>query len=310
MRNVTITDHPLLRHKLTILRDRFTPTALFRQVAREISLLMAYEVMRDLPLQPIDIETPLEPMRTEHLAGKKLCIVSILRAGNGILEGMLDLVPSARVGHIGLYRDPATLRPVEYYLKLPSDIAERQVLLVDPMLATGYSAVAAASRLKLAGVIDEIRLPGGGTGRDRDIHRGPSGRAGVYRGRRPRARRARLYSARPGRCGGPVLRHQMRLAHGGCAADSPPRLISAMPVRAPVYRSAGVLWPRGRAGGVDLADLHDVLVWLVGCPPKAHGMSSWKKCGMSLLKVRRTSSRKSARAGAECMAVNASTRSG
>ena len=117
-----------------------------------MSLLMAYEVMRDLPLEPIDIETPLEPMRAEHLAGKKLCLVSILRAGNGILDGMLDLVPSARVGHIGLYRDPDTLRPVEYYLKLPSDIAERLVILVDPMLATGYSAVAAATRLKQAGV--------------------------------------------------------------------------------------------------------------------------------------------------------------
>ena len=152
MPNVIVPDHPLLRHKLTLLRDIKTPTALFRQVAREISLLMAYEVTRDLPLQPIDIQTPLEPMQAERVAGKQLCIVSILRAGNGILEGMLDLVPSARVGHIGLYRDPETLQPVEYYLKLPSDVAERLVILVDPMLATGYSAVAAASRLKQAGV--------------------------------------------------------------------------------------------------------------------------------------------------------------
>src|ERR1700710_989410 len=151
MPQVTTLDHPLLRHKLTLLRDRYTPTGMFRQVAREISLLMAYEVTRDLKLEPIEIETPLETMRTEHLAGKKLCIVSILRAGNGILEGMLDLVPSARVGHIGLYRDHATLRPVEYYLKLPSDVAERLVILVDPMLATGHSAAAAASRLKQAG---------------------------------------------------------------------------------------------------------------------------------------------------------------
>ena len=152
MQNVTVPNHPLLRHKITLLRARFTPTSMFRQVAREISLLMAYEVTRDLPLEPIDIETPLEPMRAEHLAGKKLCIVSILRAGNGILEGMLDLVPSARVGHIGLYRDPATLQAIEYYLKLPGDIAERQVILVDPMLATGNSAVAAATRLKQSGV--------------------------------------------------------------------------------------------------------------------------------------------------------------
>ena len=152
MADVTILDHPLLRHKLTLLRDKDTTTAKFRQVAREISLLMAYEVTRDLKLEPIDIETPLELMHTEHLAGKKLCIVSILRAGNGILEGMLDLLPSARVGHIGLYRDHDTLRPVEYYLKLPSDVADRLVILVDPMLATGHSAAAAAERLKQAGV--------------------------------------------------------------------------------------------------------------------------------------------------------------
>src|SRR5258708_29715793 len=147
MQSVTIPDHPLLRHKLTLLRDRFTPTGMFRQVAREISLLMAYEVTRDLPLQPIDIETPLEPMRAEHLSGKKLCIVSILRAGNGILEGMLDLVPSARVGHIGICRGPRPLPAVEYYLKLPDDLPGRDVILVDPMLATGNSAVAAISRL-------------------------------------------------------------------------------------------------------------------------------------------------------------------
>ncbi|WP_158925363.1 uracil phosphoribosyltransferase [Acidisphaera sp. S103] len=152
MPNVTELDHPLLRHKLALLRDKTTTTGMFRQVAREVSLLMAYEVTRDLKLEPIQIETPLETMQAEHLAGKKLCIVSILRAGNGILDGMLDLIPSARVGHIGLYRDPTTLRPVEYYLKLPNDIADRLVILVDPMLATGHSAMAAASRLKQAGV--------------------------------------------------------------------------------------------------------------------------------------------------------------
>lgn len=150
--NVTVLDHPLLRHKLTLLRDKTTSTAQFRQVAREISLLMAYEVTRDLPLEPVAIETPLEPMQAERLAGKKLCLVSILRAGNGILDGMLDLVPSARVGHIGLYRDPTTLQAVEYYLKLPTDIAERLVIVVDPMLATGHSAAAAVTRLKQKGV--------------------------------------------------------------------------------------------------------------------------------------------------------------
>ena len=152
MANVMIMDHPLLRHKLTLLRDKETSTAKFRSVAREISLLMAYEVTRDLPLEWVDIETPLEPMKSEYLAGKKLCLVSILRAGNGILEGMLDLLPSARVGHIGLYRDHETLQPVQYYLKLPGDVSERLCILVDPMLATGNSASAAATRLKEAGV--------------------------------------------------------------------------------------------------------------------------------------------------------------
>jgi uracil phosphoribosyltransferase len=150
--NVTVLDHPLLRHKLTLLRDRTTSTGKFRQVAREVAMLMAYEVTRDLPLEWVEIETPLEPMQGEQVAGKKLCIVSILRAGNGILEGMLDLLPSARVGHVGLYRDPATLQPVEYYLKLPSDAAARLAIVVDPMLATGHSAAFAVTRLKQAGI--------------------------------------------------------------------------------------------------------------------------------------------------------------
>ena len=150
--SVTVVAHPLVQHKLTLLRDRRTSTAQFRQLAREISLLMAYEVTRVLPLESVEIETPLERMSAPHLAGKKLCFVSILRAGNGILDGMLDLVPSARVGHIGLYRDPATLTPVEYYVKLPDDVRERLVVVVDPMLATGHSAAAAVARLKQAGV--------------------------------------------------------------------------------------------------------------------------------------------------------------
>ena len=150
--NVTVIDHPLVQHKLTLLRDRRTPTAQFRQLAREISLLMAYEVTRPLPLEQISIETPLEAMQAPRLAGKKLCFVSILRAGNGILDGMLDLVPSARVGHVGLYRDPTTLRAVEYYCKLPEDVAQRLAVVVDPMLATGHSAIAALTRLKQAGV--------------------------------------------------------------------------------------------------------------------------------------------------------------
>ena len=148
---VTVVDHPLVQHKLTLLRDKDTSTAGFRRIAREIALLMGYEVMRSLPLEMVQVETPLETMSAPQLAGKKLCFVSILRAGNGILDGMLDLVPGARVGHIGLYRDPHTLVPVEYYLKLPDDIGERIVIVVDPMLATGHSAAAAVGRLKQAG---------------------------------------------------------------------------------------------------------------------------------------------------------------
>ncbi len=148
---VTIVGHPLVAHKLTLLRDRETSTAGFRRIVREIALLMGYEVTRDLEVEQVPISTPLEPMMAPLLAGKKLCFVSILRAGNGLLDGMLDLVPAARVGHIGLYRDPATLEPVEYYAKLPDGIAERQVIVLDPMLATGHSAAAAVARIKRAG---------------------------------------------------------------------------------------------------------------------------------------------------------------
>jgi uracil phosphoribosyltransferase len=144
---LVVVDHPLIQHKLSLMRDRTTPTAEFRRLLREISLLLAYEATRDLPLAAVEIETPLERGNFPLLAGKKLCLVSILRAGNGILDGMLDLLPSARVGHIGIYRDPRTLQAVEYYLKLPEDLPERDVILVDPMLATGNSAVAAISRL-------------------------------------------------------------------------------------------------------------------------------------------------------------------
>jgi uracil phosphoribosyltransferase len=148
MNNVTVVDHPLVQHKLTLMRRTETTTGEFRRLLREISLLLAYEVMRDLPIELIDIQTPIAPMRAPALAGKKLCIVSVLRAGSGILEGMLDLVPSARVGHIGLYRDPETLAAVEYYFKVPDDIPERDVIVVDPMLATANSAIAALHRLK------------------------------------------------------------------------------------------------------------------------------------------------------------------
>ncbi|HTY78541.1 MAG TPA: uracil phosphoribosyltransferase [Candidatus Bathyarchaeia archaeon] len=151
MSALTVVDHPLVQHKLTLMRRAETPTAEFRRLLREISLLLAYEVMRDLPIELVDIETPIAPMRAPALAGKKLCFVSVLRAGNGILEGMLDLVPSARVGHIGLYRDPRTLEAIEYYFKVPDDLPERDVIVVDPMLATANSAIAAVRRLKARG---------------------------------------------------------------------------------------------------------------------------------------------------------------
>ena len=148
MSSVTVVDHPLVQHKLTLMRRTDTPTAEFRRLLREIALLLGYEVTRDLATELIDIETPVSRTRAPTLAGKKLCVVSVLRAGNGILEGMLDLMPSARVGHIGLYRDPTTLEAIEYYFKVPEDISERDVIVVDPMLATGNSAVAAIHRLK------------------------------------------------------------------------------------------------------------------------------------------------------------------
>ena len=147
----TVVDHPLIQHKLTLMRDKGTPSAVFRQLLREISTLLTYEVLRDLPLTTKKIETPLQEMDAPVLAGKKLVFVSILRAGNGLLDGMLDLVPNARVGHVGLYRDPVTLAAVEYYMKVPRDIGDRLVIAVDPMLATANSAGAALTRLKEVG---------------------------------------------------------------------------------------------------------------------------------------------------------------
>jgi uracil phosphoribosyltransferase len=157
MQDVTIVDHPLVQHKLTILRDKETSTRSFRTLLREISVLLCYEVTRDLPLEDVQIETPVATMTGKRLAGKKLVLAPILRAGVGLLEGMLEVIPSARVAHIGLYRDPKTLKAVEYYFKAPSDVAARLVIVIDPMLATGHTAVAALDRLKEHGVTD-IRL--------------------------------------------------------------------------------------------------------------------------------------------------------
>ncbi len=151
---LTIVTHPLVQHKLTLMRERDTSTASFRQLLREISLLVGYEVLRDLPLTSRSIDTPLMEMSAPCIAGKKLALVSILRAGNGMLEGVLELSPSARVGFIGLYRDPETLTPVEYYCKLPGDLDARPVVVVDPMLATANSAVAAVDKLKERGAQD------------------------------------------------------------------------------------------------------------------------------------------------------------
>ena len=154
MDGVTVIDHPLVQHKLTIMRKKETSTGSFRRLLREISTLLCYEVTRDLELTMETIETPLETIEAPVLEGKKLVFASILRAGNGLLEGMLDLVPSARVSHVGVYRDHETLEAVEYYFKAPEDIAERLVIVVDPMLATGNSSIAAVDKLKERGARD------------------------------------------------------------------------------------------------------------------------------------------------------------
>lgn len=152
--NVTVVDHPLVQHKLSLMRRKDTPTAKFRQLIREVTMLLGYEVTRDLPMADERIETPLTEMDAPMLTGKKLVFISVLRAGNGLLEGMLDLIPSARVGHVGIYRDPETLVAVEYYFKVPEELDERKVIVVDPMLATGNSAIAAVQRIKEAGARD------------------------------------------------------------------------------------------------------------------------------------------------------------
>ncbi|MDI1267921.1 MAG: uracil phosphoribosyltransferase [Polaromonas sp.] len=148
MSKVHLIDHPLVQHKLTLMRRKDASTNTFRTLLNELSSLMAYEVTRDMPVQDVEIETPLETTTGTMIDGKKLVFVSILRAGNGILEGMLNVVPGARVGHVGLYRDPITLEPVEYYFKMPQEMEERDIVIVDPMLATGNSAIAAVTRLK------------------------------------------------------------------------------------------------------------------------------------------------------------------
>ena len=154
MSNLTVVDHPLVRHKLSIMRMKETPTVEFRRLLKEISHLLAYEITRGLPLETRAIETPVGPTEAPFLEGRKLALVSILRAGNGLLDGVLELIPSARVGFVGLYRDEETLQPVEYYCKLPDRLDERLVIALDPMLATGNSSAAAVTKLKEAGATD------------------------------------------------------------------------------------------------------------------------------------------------------------
>lgn len=154
MEGVTVVDHPLVQHKLTLMRETKRSTKGFRQLLNEIGMLLCYEITRDLPIEMVEIETPLTTMTAPQIAGKKLVFAPILRAGVGFLDGMLELVPSARVAHIGLYRDPHTLQAVEYYFKAPSDLADRRVIVMDPMLATANSAVAAIDRLKERGAFD------------------------------------------------------------------------------------------------------------------------------------------------------------
>jgi uracil phosphoribosyltransferase len=154
MSNVHVVSHPLVQHKLTLMRDKEVSTKGFRQLLNEIGMLLAYEVTRDLPLEMVEVETPIAKMMAPSIAGKKLVFAPILRAGVGFLDGMLNLVPSARVAHIGIYRNPETLEAVEYYFKAPTDVAERLVIVMDPMLATANSAVAAIDRLKARGVRD------------------------------------------------------------------------------------------------------------------------------------------------------------
>ncbi|MGE7664376.1 uracil phosphoribosyltransferase [Ureibacillus composti] len=151
MSKVYVFDHPLIQHKLTYIRDKNTGTKEFRELVDEVATLMAFEITRDMPLVEIDTETPIQTAKTKVLAGKKLAIVPILRAGLGMVEGVLKLIPAAKVGHVGLYRDPETLKPIEYYVKLPADVEERDFIVVDPMLATGGSAVEAINSLKKRG---------------------------------------------------------------------------------------------------------------------------------------------------------------
>ena len=201
--NVFVMDHPLIQHKLTFLRDQSTGTKFFRELVSEIAMLMCYEATRDLPLVDVETVTPMEKTTTKVIAGRKLAFVPILRAGLGMVDGMLNMVPSAKVGHIGLYRDPKTHKPVEYYNKLPQDIEERDVIVLDPMLATGGCDHHQAQPSQEHQVPVHHRRPRGHQG----IVRGPSRRARVLRRRGPLPGQQLLHPARFGRRRRPDLRH-------------------------------------------------------------------------------------------------------
>ena len=210
---LNVVGHPLIQHKLTLMRERDRSIKNFRELTNEIGMLLCYEVTRDLPLEMVDIETPLTPMKAPVIAGKKLTFAPILRAGVGFLDGMLALVPSARVAHIGLYRDHETLQAVEYYFKAPQDLSDRTVIMMDPMLATGNSACAGGRAAEVARRSRHpLRLPARGARRDRPLPARASGHSRVDRRRRREAERSRLHPARPWRRGRPHVWYQMMVA--------------------------------------------------------------------------------------------------
>ena len=207
---VTVADHPLVQHKLSYLRDASTPTVHFRKLVNEVTLLLTYEATKELPTEAVEIETPLEPMTAQRIAGKKVAVCPVLRAGLGMLDGVLSLVSSARVGFIGMYRDEETLQPVEYFVKLPADLSERDAIVLDPMLATGNSSVAAIDTVRKAGAqaITLVCLVAAPEGIERVVAAHPDVRivcAAVDRG----LERERLHRPRPGRRGRPPLRHEI-----------------------------------------------------------------------------------------------------
>ena len=208
MSQVHIIDHPMIQHKLTIMRDKDTGSKDFRELLKEISLLMGYEVTRDIPLEDVVIETPICSMHSKRVSGRKLAVVPILRAGLGMVEGLMNLVPVAKIGHIGLYRDEETHCPVVYYCKLPSDIKDRLVIVTDPMLATGGSSCDALAMLKEHGCTN-IRLMCRRAGRGRDGAEGASRRGHLCGCRRRSSEQRRLYRARSRRCRRPHLRNKI-----------------------------------------------------------------------------------------------------